>query len=135
MTGQTHLDAVFSLLGAAGLPYRWTLAYLTDGDSTRVFPRKISRTFWKPVLVYGRVDGWITDTVRSSENDKRFHEWGQSEAGMVGIVDRLTEPGETVCDPFMGAGTTGVAALALGRRFIGCDRDPQHVDAARRRLG
>ncbi len=37
---------------------------------------------------------------------------------------RIVPPGGLVCDPFMGSGTTGVAALAEGRRFVGMERSP-----------
>jgi site-specific DNA-methyltransferase (adenine-specific)/modification methylase len=56
----------------------------------------------------------------------------------VAVLRRLIEwgsnPGDLVLDPFMGVGSTGVAALELGRRFVGIDIDPAYVDAARRRL-
>lgn len=43
-------------------------------------------------------------------------------------------PGMTVCDPFMGSGTTGVAAVQMGRKFIGCEIEPRHFDACCKRL-
>ncbi len=43
-------------------------------------------------------------------------------------------PGGTVCDPFSGAATTGLAALQLGRRYIGIDINPDYHDQALRRL-
>lgn len=42
--------------------------------------------------------------------------------------------GDTILDPFAGAGTTGVAALGNGRSFIGCEANAAYVDMARRRL-
>jgi len=39
-----------------------------------------------------------------------------------------------VCDPFMGSGTTGVACVNLGRKFIGIEREPKYFDIARRRI-
>jgi len=39
-----------------------------------------------------------------------------------------------VLDPFAGSGTTGVACLRLGRRFIGIERDPKYIEVARERL-
>lgn len=45
-----------------------------------------------------------------------------------------TRLGDLVVDPFMGSGTTGVAALRLGRRFLGVERDSSHLDLAIRRL-
>jgi site-specific DNA-methyltransferase (adenine-specific) len=40
----------------------------------------------------------------------------------------------TILDPFMGSGTTGVAAVKLGRRFIGVEIDPKYFDIACRRI-
>jgi DNA modification methylase len=50
------------------------------------------------------------------------------------LVRLVTPPGGLVLDPFMGSGSTGVAALAEGFRFVGCELDAQMVDLARRRI-
>jgi site-specific DNA-methyltransferase (adenine-specific) len=42
--------------------------------------------------------------------------------------------GETILDPFMGSGTTGVAALLAGKRFVGIERDPVYFEYACRRI-
>ena len=47
---------------------------------------------------------------------------------------RLTAPGQTVADPFMGAGTTLLAAVTEGRHAVGADVDPAAVATARERL-
>ena len=47
---------------------------------------------------------------------------------------RPWKEGDIVFDPFMGTGSTGVAALQLGRRFGGCEIDPIYFEAAKRRL-
>lgn len=56
----------------------------------------------------------------------------------VDLMERLirdfTDPGETVLDPFAGSGTTGVAAIRLGRRFIGFERDEKYYAIATKRL-
>jgi site-specific DNA-methyltransferase (adenine-specific) len=41
---------------------------------------------------------------------------------------------QTILDPFMGSGTTGVAAVKLGRRFIGIEREPKYFEIAVRRI-
>jgi site-specific DNA-methyltransferase (adenine-specific) len=46
----------------------------------------------------------------------------------------VVRPGGLVLDPFCGSGTTGVACVATQRRFIGIERDTEHVATARRRL-
>ena len=50
------------------------------------------------------------------------------------FVDKFTERGDTVLDPFMGSGTTGVAAVQLGRQFIGIERELKYFDTAVRRI-
>jgi DNA modification methylase len=42
--------------------------------------------------------------------------------------------GQVVCDPFMGGGTTGVAAVKMGRKFIGVEIDAAHFDTSRKRI-
>lgn len=41
---------------------------------------------------------------------------------------------QTVCDPFMGSGTTGVAAVRMGRTFVGIEREPKYFDIACKRI-
>lgn len=43
-------------------------------------------------------------------------------------------PGQIILDPFMGSGTTGVAAVTMGRRFIGIEIEPRYFDIACRRI-
>jgi site-specific DNA-methyltransferase (adenine-specific) len=45
-----------------------------------------------------------------------------------------TQPGELVLDPFMGAGSTGLAAIRLGRRFLGIEIDQHWFDVACRKI-
>jgi site-specific DNA-methyltransferase (adenine-specific) len=135
MSGQTYLPEVFKRL-CEHLKYRWTLAYLTPGgQSVQQWQAKVN-TFWKPVLLFGEASEWIGDVAsgRPNDNDKRFHRWGQSESGMADLIERLTKPGQLICDPFLGGGSTAIIALSLGRRFIGCDIDPECVEKTRQRV-
>ena len=136
MVGQSYLPEVIQRL-AESLTYHWSLAYLTPGgESAQLWERKVN-TFWKPLLWFtkGKYEGeWVGDVCRSDANDKRFHEWGQSESGMADIVDRFTFPGETICDPFCGGGTTGVVAVRMNRMFIGIDSAPEAIETTKRRL-
>ena len=59
---------------------------------------------------------------------------GKPLALMLSIIGDFTEPGDVVLDPFAGAGTTGVACLRLGRRFIGIEKDARYAAIARERL-
>ena len=53
---------------------------------------------------------------------------------METLICAVTDIGGLVLDPFMGSGTTGVACLQTGRRFIGVEIDPGYFDIARRRI-
>ena len=53
---------------------------------------------------------------------------------MRDLVSLFSDEGATILDPFMGSGTTGVAAVKLGRRFIGIEREPKYFDIACRRI-
>lgn len=56
----------------------------------------------------------------------------------VALLDRalalVSRPGALILDPFMGSGSTGVAALRTGRRFVGIERDDGYCRVARERL-
>jgi site-specific DNA-methyltransferase (adenine-specific) len=135
MSGQSYLPEVMRRL-CEHLSYRWTVAYLTPGgQAVQQWQAKVNTT-WKPVILFGNATDWFGDVSvsRTNDNDKRFHGWGQSESGMADLVERLTKPGQLICDPFLGGGTTAVVSLALGRRFVGCDIDSKHVEQARTRV-
>jgi len=50
------------------------------------------------------------------------------------LINNFTELGDTIFDPFMGSGTTGVACMQLGRNFIGCEIDPTYYAIAEKRI-
>ncbi len=53
---------------------------------------------------------------------------------MAEIISDFTNLGQTILDPFMGSGTTGVAAVQMGRDFIGIEREPKYFDIACKRI-
>lgn len=131
MSGQTHLPEVYARLGEH-LRYRWTMAYLMSGAANVVHARRVS-TMWKPVLIYGSSDRRLHDVATSKAADKEFHGWGQSESGTYDLLRLLADPGYTVCDPFVGGGTTAVVAIAHGCHFVGAEADAEvHARAVRR---
>lgn len=132
--GQTYLPEVYRLLDGHR-PYRWTMAYLTPGPGYRSHSAQVQSN-WKPVLLYGGGPR-LADVLRSEAQDvgaKDLHHWGQDYGAFHTLVERLTRPGQTVVDPFAGAGTTLLAANANGCHAIGCDVDAEHVETMRRRL-
>ena len=53
---------------------------------------------------------------------------------MMELLKDFTNPGETILDPFMGSGTTGVACAKMGRKFIGVELDAKYFDVACERI-
>jgi DNA modification methylase len=62
------------------------------------------------------------------------HETAKPIKLMLRLVELFTDPGDLILDPYAGGGTTGVAALRLGRRFAGCELDPHWAARANERL-
>jgi site-specific DNA-methyltransferase (adenine-specific) len=58
----------------------------------------------------------------------------QKPVDLMEAMVEICEPGGIVLDPFMGSGTTGVAALVQGRRFIGCEQSLEYFEIACRRI-
>lgn len=136
MIGQSYLPEVMKRL-EEHMKYYWIMPYLTPGGGAPMLYQKRVNTFWKPVLWYvkGEYKGdYIGDILKSPESDKTFHEWGQSLGGMIDIVERLTNPGDVILDPFLGGGTTGVAAVTMGRNFIGSDIEQKNINISLERI-
>jgi len=53
---------------------------------------------------------------------------------LIGLVKKVTKPGDVVLDPFMGSGTTGVACILTGRGFVGIELDEGYYNIAESRI-
>jgi site-specific DNA-methyltransferase (adenine-specific) len=83
---------------------------------------KIFSHLWKGLCQAGR-------------GEKRRHPMQKPVELMVWCFEQAkVSDGATVLDPYMGSGTTGIACIRTGRRFIGIEIDEQHYQTARRRL-
>lgn len=54
----------------------------------------------------------------------------------LSLMDKIVKnvAGETICDPFMGTGSTGISAIRAGKRFTGIEKNPQHFATAVARI-
>lgn len=73
-------------------------------------------------------------TVMAADRQALGHPCARALRHMRFLIEWWSDPDETVCDPFMGSATVGVAALHAGRRFVGCEIDPGYFDLACRRI-
>jgi site-specific DNA-methyltransferase (adenine-specific) len=95
--------------------------------------------------------GWEGVMILHNKGKKKWNNGGHhavwihnTEAGLhptqkpLGLIKtwvyQFTDPGETILDPFMGSGTTGVAALEMGRNFIGIEIDQKYFNIAKKRI-
>jgi site-specific DNA-methyltransferase (adenine-specific) len=69
-----------------------------------------------------------------ADKSERVHPTQKPLVLMGQLVEQFTDPGELICDPTAGSGTTGVAAKRLGRRAVLIERDEKHCEAAALRL-
>lgn len=121
------------------LRYVWPGVVLQPGRHTSIRAYRFRAAF-RQVLFFSagpyEPRGWVQDTVLSTKVPaKDLHPWQQALEPFSKLVENCSRRGEVVCDPFVGSGTTGVAALRAGRQFIGCDIDPRAVSTAVKRLG
>jgi DNA modification methylase len=76
--------------------------------------------------------GKYGNVLKASRTGNLFHPTEKPISLMWGLIDNTL--GQTICDPFMGSGTTGVACVKLGRKFIGIEIEPKYFDIACRRI-
>jgi len=70
----------------------------------------------------------------NADGGKRVHPTQKPTAVMIESIQWAAPKAQTILDPFMGSGTTGVAAIQLGRSFIGIEREPKYFDIACKRI-
>ncbi len=79
-------------------------------------------------------DLWIIPNVKHNHVEKTIHPCQFPVELVERLILSMTEPGDWVLDPYMGVGTTAVAAIRHGRRGIGAERVEKYVTVARERI-
>ena len=67
-------------------------------------------------------------------NGEKAHSTQKPLALLRRIINATTNPGDVILDPFLGSGTTAVAAKELGRQYIGLEREEKYIKVAKQRL-
>ena len=149
--GAYELPTILGLLSnGLHMRYWWTICVKHTGRHASMFQKGVF-VHWKPLLwfVKGTLSddlnhvSWprmkwldsIDDYIESEQPDKILHEWEQSTIEAEYIISKLTVgQNQIVLDPFMGSGTTGIAALRQKRKFIGIEKEPEQFQIAKKRL-
>lgn len=77
---------------------------------------------------------WAISTPQKAEKIFGKHPTQKPLTLLERIITASTKENDLILDPFMGSGTTGVAAVKLGRRFVGIDVEKQYADLAEKRI-
>lgn len=80
-------------------------------------------------------DVWIVPNVKFNHVEKTAHPCQFPVELIERLVLALTDPGDAVFDPYLGAGSALLAALMHGRRALGCDVVPEYIEIAEQRIG
>lgn len=117
----------------------WVLCWMIQGTNCGSGPWGFAT--WQPILAYGK-DPWLANGkgrkmdsfVNKCASEKNGHPCPKPLKVWNWIMIRSSFEGESVLDPFMGSGTTLVAAKNLGRRAIGIEIEERYCEIAVNRL-
>jgi DNA methylase len=137
--GSLFIPQVLSMM-TEHLEYYWLCAIKLNGAHPRVWTKNIAQGF-RPLLMFAKrpvakkpTHQWFIDLIDGSGGDKDHHKWGQATDELEYLIDRLTQPGQLVVDPFCGGGAVPVACQNMKRKFIATEIDPGVAAAARARI-
>jgi site-specific DNA-methyltransferase (adenine-specific) len=119
----------------ARLPYRWAIAlnYTNAMRNGAVGYANFGLVYWYGGKCYKRYMDRI-DAALESTVDEFKHPSPKEPRHYSRLIEMFSPDRGVICDPFMGSGTTGVAAVKLGRKFIGIEIEPRYFEIACRRI-
>lgn len=110
---------------------KWLVWHKKGADKSDFADCELAWTNIPGAVRYFRQDWVGFGAINSGEI--REHPTQKPQSLMKWCIDQLPS-GTTILDPFMGSGTTGVAAVQMGRDFIGIEREERYFDIACRRI-
>ena len=137
LSGHHSLDVILSDM-TKHLDFYWMGGMPNSlGSIARYHPRQMMMG-WKPCiwLSKGKANkhDYVFDFFKVGRIERVNHEWEQPTNWFQYYVEKLTQPGDTILDPFMGSGTTGVACVQTGRNFIGIEISEEYFRIAEKRI-
>ena len=125
--------ALGQCIQAMGNRYLWTVAGHKPAAMTN---GRIGLNKWLPAVIGGNKKRIGADAFDFHPVDEGLvgHSCQKPLQFMNWLVQKFAEIGDTILDPFMGSGTTGVACVQTGRNFIGIEIDPKYYAIAEKRI-
>ena len=140
LLGHYALEEVMEIFKGK-LKYRWLFCMNQESGKHARMAMGIEVT-WKPALwyvkeAYPQGRGFIKDMLYITGADgqnKKLHKWEQDISWAQFFVEKLTNEGDTVLDPFGGSGTTAIACLNANRRYILIKKEKEYIDIINKRI-
>ncbi|OXT02901.1 DNA methylase [Notoacmeibacter marinus] len=108
---------------------------------TKDYASSKGQTAYRHESAYVLAKGWpkpppepFADVQKWVYSGNRFHPTEKSVEIIAPLIKAFSKPGDVILDPFLGSGTTAVAAALTGRRYIGIELEQAYCDLAERRL-
>ena len=137
LAGKRYLNREIERL-SEHLDYYWTLSIPYE-NGRKIEPNTKAVSTFRQVLVfqkppYRKDKTTFEDTIEGSERAKAHSNWQQSSKAFEELLDRFSDRGDRVLDPFVGTGTTLTACRSMGRSGTGIEVDEQTYQVAQDRL-
>jgi site-specific DNA-methyltransferase (adenine-specific) len=143
------IDAWRKAFDAAGMPYRRSMVWIKPDAMPSLHGRWPGQAFEsiviaqhksaRPPPIGGKAKFYVHTRARAGQpggpgGTQAPHPTTKPLPLMLELVADFSYPGDLILDPFAGSGTTAIAALMLGRRFVGWERDGNYHAIATRRI-
>ena len=141
MTNHTNLIEMLSVFTSAGFHFTKCLVwnkgnkimgqfYMSQFEYIMFFRKGKA----KRINNCGTPDILNIPNIKTKSNGKNIHDTEKPVALMEVLINNSSNPGDTIIDPFMGSGSTGVACQNLNRNFIGIELDEKYFEIAKERI-
>lgn len=115
------------------IPPEWIICWYQKAAPAR--QSKVGFNTWQALVCWGRPETAMHDHFTTTDSPPATNHPCPKPIGYgLWLVNRAVGFGGTIGDPMMGSGSTGVAAVRLGRSFWGCEIDAGYFETAKRRI-
>jgi len=105
-----------------------------DGAADKMLGSPFELAWSNKTSGYDKIVRVLHGGVVNADGGKRFHPTQKPIEVMKACIEWVAKDAQTILDPFMGSGTTGVAAVQMGKSFIGIEREERYFEIACKRI-